>query len=321
MNQFCPIYFPTTVDFLDDEDYFLKSILVGLNSKGGLYKTHTDPRKLLEKLNAEVRLKPLEMNWIACEGNENLGHRVVDADITSLHKEAYRAERFDETAVVVVDYQMPEMSGIEFCSRLKNKNIYKVLLTGHTDDSLGIDALNKGIIHQFVRKHDSNLAEKLKGVIRLGQRHFFAQATARTLKTLEGDSIFWDPVYLDLVERVCKQLNVVEYYLIDTQGSLLLFDDLGKEYTLFIASDNQLDSLAYIATEIGAPEDVIKSFKNRTKIFCKYTEDGKVWPDAILWQNYLHKAKVVVGKRPIYYALTSNCFEIDRQKVRVFGSK
>lgn len=321
MNPFCPIYFPTNVVFLDDNPLFLETLIHGLNQTNQIFKKYSDPLELLRNLNEGFKPDPIEMNWVARDGNEKLDHRMLDADITSLHQEIYRDNRFDEISVVVVDYHMPGMDGVEFCSQLRLKHVYKVLLTGHADDSVGIEALNKGIIHQFIRKHDKNLLSTLDKVIQTGQRCFFTRATAKTLKALEGDRIFSDPVYLNLLESVFEQLGAVEYYLIDTQGSMLMFDDIGNQHVLFIASDNQQESLVDIATEIGAPSDVIQSFRDRTKIFCKYTEDGRAWPDAKLWQNYLHDARKLVGQNPFYYAIASGCFDIDLAQVKVFGSK
>lgn len=321
MNRFCPIYFPTNIIFLDDDASFMNATILGLNQTGKIYKTYTEPYQLLRELNAEFNPDPFEMNWVARDGNEEFGHRMLDANIANLHQEIYRADRFDEISVVIVDYHMPGMNGIEFCSRLHKKNVYKVLLTGHAEDALGIEALNKGIIHQFVRKHDLNLFNTLDDVIRTGQRHFFTQATRKTLDTLEGDTIFSDPTYISLVERICEQLNAVEFYLIDTQGSLLLFDDKGSQHVLFVTSDNLQDSLAEIATEIQAPADVIDAFRKREKIFCKYAQDGHAWPDVRLWRNHLHDANKLVGKKSIYYAIASNCFDIDINRAKVFGSK
>lgn len=321
MNRFCPIYFPTNVIFLDDDAEFLNALVLGLNHSGRIYKTYNDPKALIRNLNAEFRPDPFEMNWVARDGNEEFGHRMLDANISQLHQEIYRSNRFDEISVVVVDYHMPGMNGIEFFSELRKKNVFKILLTGHAQDSIGIEALNKGLIHQFVRKQDLNLFNTLDDLISKGQRHFFRQSASTTLKTLEGDNLFSDPTYLNLVERVCEQFNVVEYYLIDTQGSLLMFDNKGVQHVLFVASDSVQDSLAEIATEIKAPLDVIESFKKREKIFCLYNQDGLSWPEGSLWRNYLHEAHKLEGKNPIYYAIASSCFGVDISRARVFGSK
>lgn len=319
MNRFCPIRFPTNVLFLDDNPNFLNSLVFSLNQTGKIYKTYTDPKQLLRNLNAEFRPDPFEMNWVARDGNEEFNHRMLDANIQSLHQEIYRKNRFDEISVVVVDYHMPQMNGLEFCSELRKENVYKVLLTGCAEDAVGLEALNRGIIHQFVRKHDLNLGNILNEVIEVGQQHFFRQATRRTMDTLAGDTIFSDPAYLNLVERLCQQLNVIEYYLLDTQGSLLMFDSCGNQHVLFMASDTLQDSLAEIATEIQAPADVIESFRERKKIFCKYTHEGHPWPEANLWRNHLHDAKKLDTKTPTYYAIASHCFDIDVSRAKVFG--
>jgi CheY-like chemotaxis protein len=321
MNTFIPLYFPTNVIFLDDDPLFLNALLLGLEDKTGLYRKHHDPAHLLQTLNSSLDARQIEMKWIACEGHETFGRLILDADISKLHHEIYRGERFNEISVVVVDNQMPEMTGIEFLTRIQLKNVYKVLLTGHADDSVGVEALNEGIIHQFVKKGDLDLPTTLKRVIETGKQHFFSQMASRTLKVLEGDEIFLDPAYLDLVQKILKQVGAVEYYLIDTQGSLLMFNDKGDKHVLFVASEAQQESLTDIATEIGAPADIIQCFRERTKIFCKYSGTDQAWPEVEAWREHLHDARRVDGKNTFYYTVASNCFEIDVTRAQVFGRR
>lgn len=57
-------------------------------------------------------------------------------------------------AVVISDYQMPFMNGIELFSRIVaiNKNIHRILITGHADLQMAIDAVNHGKITAFLTK-------------------------------------------------------------------------------------------------------------------------------------------------------------------------
>lgn len=57
-------------------------------------------------------------------------------------------------AVVISDYQMPFMNGIELFSRIVaiNKHIHRILITGHADLQMAIDAVNHGKITAFLTK-------------------------------------------------------------------------------------------------------------------------------------------------------------------------
>jgi DNA-binding NarL/FixJ family response regulator len=57
-------------------------------------------------------------------------------------------------AVVISDYRMPLMNGIELFSKIAalNKHIHRILITGHADLQMAIDAVNHGKITAFLTK-------------------------------------------------------------------------------------------------------------------------------------------------------------------------
>lgn len=57
-------------------------------------------------------------------------------------------------AVVISDYRMPFMNGIELLSRIHavNKNVQRIILTGHAELQMAIDAINHGKITAFLTK-------------------------------------------------------------------------------------------------------------------------------------------------------------------------
>jgi response regulator RpfG family c-di-GMP phosphodiesterase len=57
-------------------------------------------------------------------------------------------------AVVIADFRMPEMDGIQFLSRVKDvaPDTVRIMLTGHADLSTAIDAVNSGNIFRFLTK-------------------------------------------------------------------------------------------------------------------------------------------------------------------------
>lgn len=60
----------------------------------------------------------------------------------------------EEIAVVISDYRMPEMNGIEFLETVAKKypESMRIMITGHADLQLAIDAVNKGNIFRFLTK-------------------------------------------------------------------------------------------------------------------------------------------------------------------------
>ena len=57
-------------------------------------------------------------------------------------------------AVVISDFQMPYMNGIEFFSRIfaADKHVQRIMFTGHADLQMVIDAINHGRITAFLTK-------------------------------------------------------------------------------------------------------------------------------------------------------------------------
>lgn len=73
---------------------------------------------------------------------EELGHKVTTCGAPQDALELCGKHRYD---VVVTDYKMPKMNGVEFIGRLKkqNPNVAVILISGFTD-TLGLNEANTG---------------------------------------------------------------------------------------------------------------------------------------------------------------------------------
>ncbi|WP_025764563.1 hybrid sensor histidine kinase/response regulator [Dyadobacter tibetensis] len=56
--------------------------------------------------------------------------------------------------VVLADQRMPVMTGVQFFEKIRDKHpeVIRILITGHTDISAAIDAINKGEVFRFIDK-------------------------------------------------------------------------------------------------------------------------------------------------------------------------
>lgn len=56
--------------------------------------------------------------------------------------------------IIITDQRMPEMTGVEFLSAIKEKHSepIRILLTGYTDFSALVEAINKGQIYRYLQK-------------------------------------------------------------------------------------------------------------------------------------------------------------------------
>ena len=57
-------------------------------------------------------------------------------------------------ALVIADQRMPEMTGVEFLEKVIqiNPHIIRIILTGYTDTTALVQAINKGHIYQYITK-------------------------------------------------------------------------------------------------------------------------------------------------------------------------
>lgn len=65
--------------------------------------------------------------------------------------------RFHLTGVLIVDYNMPGMNGLELLKRISACPARRVLLTGVADAEIAVRAFNSGLIQKFIPKNTPNL--------------------------------------------------------------------------------------------------------------------------------------------------------------------
>lgn len=101
-----------TILFVDDEENILKALLRLFHNQDHLLLTAASPRDGLKKI------------------SENL------------------------VSLVVADHRMPEMTGAEFLQSVKEKSpdTVRIMLTGHADLEVAVEAINQGEIYRFIRK-------------------------------------------------------------------------------------------------------------------------------------------------------------------------
>jgi CheY-like chemotaxis protein len=75
-------------------------------------------------------------------------------------------QRYALTNVLVVDYSMPAMTGLEVLKALPTWPAQRVLLTGQADESMAVKAFNQRLINQFIPKQHPHIGQYLAQVVR-----------------------------------------------------------------------------------------------------------------------------------------------------------
>lgn len=297
-------YFPTTVVVVDDDRGLQTSIKRVLGNDNILIKGYTDPGAALKFLNDEYDFPPLNEHFL--ESDEAEMDRIATfSDLRAVDQKIYEPDRSGQIAVVVVDFAMPTKDGLQFCRELKRKDIRIILLTGEAGLDLAVKAFNDSLIHQFLLKDSANVYQSLLEAIQGQQRKYFEWQTELTLRnTQQTEAIngqLHDPVFVKFFSELCEKERVVEYYLLDSEGSFLLVTATGGVSILALKTDDILDSYWQMADSIEiAPPEVLNALKDHTHVPLFYRgEDLQTPPEH--WFPFLHKATLLKGDYANYY--------------------
>lgn len=235
--------FPTTVIFVDDDSKYLKLLLLDLDTSHATFQPFGSSLKA-SKFLQEYQANPFTKRCLSTQENGNPDQCKVKLDVKAIHKEIYDPQRFHEISVVVVDYDMPGINGLELCEQLKGQPFKRILLTGVADERIAVQAFNKGLIHQFVRKDAPNFAEEINRIIHEAQESYFAELSTEIINNIirhsgYAQSYLEDPAFNSYLNDICKTHHITEYYLTDAQGNFLLLDKNGNPSWLTITNDKQ----------------------------------------------------------------------------------
>jgi putative nucleotidyltransferase with HDIG domain len=92
--------------------------------------------------------------------------------------------------VVVSDQRMPEMSGVDFLSRVRERSpdVVRMMLTGYTEIDVAVDAINRGEIYRLITKPWND--DELRAIIRQAFDHADLKAEIRRLNQVTREQNF-----------------------------------------------------------------------------------------------------------------------------------
>ena len=108
-------YFPTTAIFVDDSNDFLMNFSLQFDPKLS-YRLYDSPLDALRYINDEDELPELNQRCFSeyADGTRcPITNHTINVDIGAIHREIYNAKRFAVASVIVVDFAMPSMNGLE----------------------------------------------------------------------------------------------------------------------------------------------------------------------------------------------------------------
>jgi CheY-like chemotaxis protein len=273
---------PVKIVFLDDNQTFLDMLSMEFGQKDNMIML-TDPNDAMFLIN-ESRGDIVELSRLVSSDNADCkrGH---DNNILNI---MYDKSRFDNVAVLVIDYEMPTINGIEFCKKLIDRNIYKILLTAEADKDMAINAFNNGIINKFILKTNDNLYEEiLTSIDDLTVKYFnefsksYLNGSVEKVKHLLNNNS-----YKKIFNEVMTDSDAVEYYLVDDLGSYLFLDKNAKPTWLIVCDQQKANEQADLLSGYGFAESTIKKIKNKENILFLLS-DSEHKESALNWKQYI----------------------------------
>jgi CheY-like chemotaxis protein len=302
-----PFYHPTRVAFVDDEPSFLAILLNRLRIRLPVL-TYESPLGLLADLEQGRVQASLMTDWWTCRSGavgDSASERVVILDKAMIFQHLYDENRFDTLGVLVVDYEMPSMSGLALCRRIADLPCKKILLTGQADSDTVLRAFNEGLIDLYISKYDRKLELELASAIQRFQIEFMTESTdvlAQVLRA-EDPGLWSDERFCRLLHQICADLGAVEYYAVEDPKGFLLVDRNAKAKLLLLLTAGEIDAQCAAAQVSRAPHGVIAELRSRRGVL-HFPDDGshqvltlRQWWDACV------PAHPLPGRSDRFYAL------------------
>lgn len=319
-------YYPTTTIAIDDDLDFLRILSQHLGIADCIpYPFPKEAIKAIREQRPYQRIQGRILKETAPHEDLNSSPEdfAVLVNTRGLHEEIYNKERFRDVSVIIVDYHMGEISGIDVCEALSDHPAKKILLTGSVDKELvALEAFNKGIIHRFISKSDPSLPSKLKHATCALKEAYFRDLTALLFPYLESNrtNLTKAPAYVNFVKNLHDQFAAVECYVTDSNGSCVFLTANGKATWFIIKHESELENFVTLAKDQEASPDFIQSLVRHEMIPFFFSDEDYQRP-ANDWEIFLHKAQPLVGVKGYHYAIIEGySSHLNHNKIATYDS-
>lgn len=303
-----PYFHPTTSIFVDDNTGFLQSLVLHL-PEDLAFQLFSNPEHALQRINQTPTQPPLYERCFSHYRNlvpSDDAERLIHLDLNLIEQEVSNPDRFREVSVVVVDYDMPSINGLDFLRSLNDPHVKKVLLTGVADEKVAVRAFNDGLIDRFIRKQEPEAIGTLVRNIHELQLAYFSDVSQMLLNSLllQSPSFLGDVAFQQLFEQLRTEHEFCEYYLVENPSGLLLLQPEGTFKRLLVASKEDLSRQVTYGRRIGAPARYLDAVADGRMIGYFFDPfDDLFDPDACDWEDYFFPARTLGGRFAYCYAV------------------
>ncbi|KAB2836174.1 MAG: response regulator [Caedimonadaceae bacterium] len=303
MKSILPYFIPTEVILIDDDITFLESTELHLASLNALSTFFNKPKKAIDYIE--------QHNTVS-----------IPKSLDKIHSQIYSSDRFRQISTIIVDYDMPNMNGLEVCRQITSPYIHKVMLTGAATHKIAIDAFNEGIIDQFIQKNDPDVFAKLQNAIINAQEKYFEVCTPELMYHIQSKhpevSILQNPAFVELFRNTTRENKVVESYLLDTMGSFLFLPDSGNASAIFIFNEETLEFQEDMIPEADRNTDLAQEVYSKNQTICFYPFNHQEKYDPENWKSYLKPLKRLGSDSLVFYVFDPDLTNLDQNQIISF---
>lgn len=320
-HQFPLVYHPTNVLFLDDEAIYLNRITQSLDDRIAYIKM-TDPNAAFDYLKKRC-YQPDEFSSLMADPNVEQysgseSTKTFDVDFSKWLSQLDSADRFQKVTVMFVDQVMAKMPGLEFCEKVRDANlpVKLILLTGNTEEEAVIRAFNDGLIDYYLPKNDAELSKKIsEQAMRYSWEQFIDLSQPLTGFTSSSLKPLYEKGFWHFFDKLLKERNCHEFYLLDAEGSFLLLNDSAQGSLLKIHQEEDFRYYHEIAESSDAAGDILAQIKARQKTPIKPLHHKYLSFEGAEWEKAMHDCHPIHEGSEVYYSL------VEESELKAFGFK
>jgi CheY-like chemotaxis protein len=314
-----PFYHPTSILVLDDDPLFLESLDFQFSDELNC-QTFTRPDAALEHLRTQVRQHPDFSRYFKdCSemdlGSESRhGDRLLRLQLSEVRSMVDDRSRHQRVSVAVVDYDMPKMTGVQFCRAIRDLPVKTILLTGKAGLETAISAFNEGVIDCFLQKQDASVSVSLRREIKRLQGEYFEEISdpIQCALALQQPSFFSDPSFIKLFNEVAEGNDIVEHYVCASPPGIMMRDSDGNESFLLVCDVDAAKSQCEVAENQSAPPDMLQLLRTRRAQGWFPTQHGFYHPDfEAEWARYIWPAQLLPGSGAWSYSYIQHACPIE----------